>query len=192
MSNWGIKDPQNPLMHGDQSFDLQSFDIKDWLPAIPKTPAFGHSGQFSWSPVAEVFEHEDNLVVRAELPGLRPEDVSIEVVAGSLTIRGERKIDVDPSQIISSQRRYGKFRRSISVPQNLDFDRATANFKDGVLEITLPALEPQQKRQITIALRHPGDPTTDAPPPVRDPGEIGTEAPMPDRPDDDELFSGRR
>jgi HSP20 family protein len=123
--------------------------------------AFGHffggqpsgRGTGSWSPAIDVEERNGQLEVHAELPGLKPEDVKVEVTDDALVIRGERKYEQEQreGQTYRSERRYGEFYRSIPLPDGADPDQAKAQFRDGVLQVTLPV--PQQasrRREIPI------------------------------------------
>ena len=98
-----------------------------------------------WAPQVEVFERGNNLVVRADLPGLSREDVDVEVDDDALIIRGERHSDVEDEKegYYRSERSYGSFYRAIPLPDNIDATQCNATFKEGVLEVTLP--KPRQQ-----------------------------------------------
>ena len=98
-----------------------------------------------WAPQVEVFERGNNLVVRADLPGLSRDDVDVEVDDDALIIRGERHSDVEDEQegYYRSERSYGSFYRAIPLPDNIDASQCNATFKEGVLEVTLP--KPRQE-----------------------------------------------
>lgn len=97
-----------------------------------------------WSPQVEVRERGNNIVVRADLPGLSRDDVDVEVDNDALIIRGERHNDWEDEQegLYRSERSYGSFYRAIPLPDGVDPNACNATFKDGVLEVTLP--KPQQ------------------------------------------------
>ena len=93
-----------------------------------------------WSPQVELVEQGDELVVRADLPGLDPDDVQIRVTDDdTLVIEGERRFETEQNEggIYRSERSYGSFHREIPLPEGIDLDAASAEFKDGVLEIRL-------------------------------------------------------
>jgi len=94
-----------------------------------------------WSPRIEAFQKEDKFVVRAELPGLRKEDVEVDMTDQAITIRGQRKHEHEEKRdgFFHSERSYGSFYRSIPLPEGVISDTAKATFRDGVLEITLQA-----------------------------------------------------
>ncbi len=106
-----------------------------------------------WSPEVEVFEREGQLVVRADLPGLRNEDLRVEVTEAGLVLEGERKEEREGEErgFYRSERVYGAFRREIPLPQDVDVERAEAKFENGVLEVTLPVDEQRRKgRRIEV------------------------------------------
>jgi HSP20 family protein len=111
-----------------------------------RSPWLSEEGE--WTPQVEVFHRNDELVVRADLPGLTKDDVKVDVTEKSITIQGERKREHEEERegVYRSERSYGSFRRVIPVPEGTITDQAKASFKDGVLEITVPA-PPEQVRR---------------------------------------------
>jgi len=114
-----------------------------------------NEGATLWSPAVEVFEKGDKLVVRAEIPGVSKDDVSIDVTDDVLTIQGERRQESEDrgEGFYRSERSYGRFLRTIPLPDGTDPEKAEARFNDGVLEVTLPAPKREQKRGRKIAIR---------------------------------------
>jgi HSP20 family protein len=108
-----------------------------------------------WAPQVEVFERANDLVIRADLPGLTREDVDVEVDEDALIIRGERHSDVDDERdgFYRSERSYGSFYRAIPLPDNVDASACNATFRDGVLEVTLPKPPQQQSRARRIDVK---------------------------------------
>jgi HSP20 family protein len=102
----------------------------------------------AWTPDIEMFHRNDQLVLRADLPGLTKDDVKVDVTDDAITIQGERKQEHQEEQegVYRSERTYGSFLRSIPLPEGVIADQAKATFKDGVLEITMPA-PPEQVRR---------------------------------------------
>ncbi len=108
----------------------------------------------SWYPAIEVNEGDGQLQVHAELPGLKPEDVKVEITNNSLIIHGERKYEHEHNigRAHRSERRYGAFYREVALPEGANAEQAKAQFRNGVLEITVPM--PQQasrRREIPVS-----------------------------------------
>jgi HSP20 family protein len=106
------------------------------------------SGDDVWSPDVEVFHRNNELVIRADLPGLTKDDVRVDVNDNQVTIEGERQRQHEEERegVYRSERSYGRFYRAIPLPEGVIADQAKATFKDGVLEITMPA-PPEQARR---------------------------------------------
>lgn len=108
-----------------------------------------------WFPAVDIYENgNQEIVLQAELPGLKREDIDLRVENNTLTLRGERKHDADvkPEQYHRVERSYGAFSRSFSLPTRIDTDKVRAEFKDGVLSITLPVKAEAKPRQIEVAV----------------------------------------
>lgn len=109
----------------------------------------------TWSPQIETFRRGDQLVVRADLPGLRRDDVKVEIDNGVLAISGERTAEheEDRDNYFRSERSYGRFFRAIPLPDGVEPDGCHATFRDGVLEVTLPVArdEAAGRREIPIS-----------------------------------------
>ncbi|MFZ0590059.1 MAG: Hsp20/alpha crystallin family protein [Bryobacteraceae bacterium] len=116
--------------------------------------AGGHAREeVLWSPPIEVSEGEGKYIVRAELAGLKPEDVTLEIENGALTLQGERKSHHEEKKddMHRTEIRYGRFFRRIPLPEGASLDQARARFDNGVLEITVPVPQREdQRRQIPI------------------------------------------
>jgi len=112
------------------------------------------AGSGLFAPPVEVVERDGTLMVRADLPGLTKDDVRVEITEDVLTIEGERRSEHEERQeggVVRSERSYGRFRRQIPLPEGVNPDQATASFKDGVLEVSMPAPQRQARgRQIDI------------------------------------------
>lgn len=112
------------------------------------------SGQALWSPQIEVFERDNQLKVRADLPGLKKEDVNIDIEDDNLVIQGERKSEHEEKRegFYRSERSYGSFCRTIPLPEGVNPDEVKANFENGVLEVTIPTPQQpeRQSRRIEI------------------------------------------
>jgi len=100
-------------------------------------------------PALEVYEKDDKFVVRAELPGMKKEDIDISIVGDTLTIRGERKAEseVKDEDYYRCEMCYGKFSRAITLPSAIQADKVEASYQNGILEIVLPkAIEAKPKK----------------------------------------------
>jgi HSP20 family protein len=106
-------------------------------------------GQSGWMPAIDVSEREGQLHVHAELAGLKPEDVKVEVTDDALVIRGERKYEHEHQigKAYRSERRYGEFYREIPLPEGVKAEQARAEFRNGVLEISIPMPQQVSKRR---------------------------------------------
>lgn len=110
-----------------------------------------------WSPAIEMKQQGDNLLVSAELPGLKPEEVQIEATGDALVIQGERRQEHASSEgaVHHTERSYGRFYRAIPLPEGADADRANAVFRDGVLEVSIP-YQPREPRRREIPISRGG------------------------------------
>lgn len=105
-----------------------------------------------WAPALDVHEEKDALVVVAELPGMKKEEIDISLHKGLLTISGERKEEASEGEgrFHRNERFYGKFSRTISLPVDVDANAVTATYKDGLLTVRLPKSEEAKPKQITV------------------------------------------
>jgi HSP20 family protein len=108
-----------------------------------------------WMPQIETRRRGDDLVVHADLPGLRKEDVHVEVDDGILTISGERSHEHEDERddYYRSERSYGQFYRAIPLPEGVDENACEATFKDGVLEVSIPLPKQQEKKAKEVQIR---------------------------------------
>jgi HSP20 family protein len=111
------------------------------------------SGRTSaWAPALDISERKDAYLVTVELPGLKPEDLDITMEDGLLTIQGERQFTAESSeqQFHRVERRYGAFRRSITLPAHVTAEGIQASFEDGVLQILVPKAEEAKPKRIQV------------------------------------------
>jgi HSP20 family protein len=105
-----------------------------------------------WLPSLDVSETKNDLVIKAELPGMDPKDIDISLGNGFLTIKGEKKQEKEEKDenYHLIERSYGSFTRSVRLPREVQSDKITASFKNGVLRVTLPKSEEAKKKEIKI------------------------------------------
>jgi len=108
----------------------------------------------TWVPPVDVAETQDKILVRAEVPGFRQEDIQIEFENGLLTLRGDRKFEkVDGVTWHRVERVYGSFSRTFTLPRSVDAEKIAATYRDGILEIEVPKREEAKPKQIRIAVK---------------------------------------
>lgn len=105
-----------------------------------------------WTPAVDILETENDLVIKADLPEVKQEQIDIRVEDGKLTLRGERKLEAvkDEKGYHRIERSYGSFSRTFSLPDTIEPEGVKATFKDGVLTVTLPKKELAKPRQIKV------------------------------------------
>jgi HSP20 family protein len=108
-----------------------------------------------WSPAVDIVETENELVVKADLPDLKLEDIDVRVENQTLTIKGERRFEEDAAEkgYHRIERSYGGFMRSFAVPNSVDTEKVSADYKNGVLTIKLPKKEAAKPRQVKVAVK---------------------------------------
>ena len=120
------------------------------------TDFFGRTSQDQnltpWAPAVDIFEGEQELVVKADLPDIQPEELDIRLENNILTIRGERKFEkkADEKNYLRVERSYGSFARSFSLANTVNTEAIKANYKDGVLTLSIPKREEAKPKQIKV------------------------------------------
>ena len=106
----------------------------------------------AWVPAVNIVEREDAIVISADLPGMRPEDVEVTVEQGTLSIRGERKLEEkkEGETYHRVERLYGLFERTFSLPNTIDTEKIEARFRNGEMHLTLPKREESKPRSVKI------------------------------------------
>lgn len=124
--------------------------FNDRLQGQGQDEAMLHRG--SWAPAVDIYETDGALVLKAELPDLRREDIDVNVENHTLTLRGERRFDeqVKQEQFHRIERAYGAFVRQFTLPSTVDSTRIAAEYKNGVLTVTLPLREEAKPRSVKI------------------------------------------
>ena len=100
----------------------------------------------------DVYETKDNVVVKASLPGVKPEEIDVTITGNTLTLRGESKEEneVKEENFIRKERRYGSFSRSVTLPDGLKSDQADASFENGMLTLKIPKSEESKPKSIKV------------------------------------------
>jgi len=108
-----------------------------------------------WLPAVDLYEDKDSVIVKAELPGMKKEDIDISLHDGFLTLSGERKEEqkYESADSYRSERVLGRFHRTISLPCRVDADKIKATYQDGILSVTLPKSEEAKPKQIAIDVK---------------------------------------
>jgi HSP20 family protein len=116
------------------------------------TPLWRDSAMEAWAPDIDVFHKNNELTIRADLPGLKRDEVSVDITDDAVTIQGERKREKEEERegFYRSERSYGSFYRVVPLPEGAIAEQAKANFHDGVLEVTMPAPPASKGRRLEI------------------------------------------
>ena len=114
----------------------------------------GHADLATWAPPVDIYETENELVVKADLPDLQEKDIDVRVENNTLTIRGERKFskDVNEDNYLRIERAYGSFTRSFSLPNTVSSESIRAEYRNGVLTLNMAKREESKPKQIKISV----------------------------------------
>lgn len=113
------------------------------------------SAEKAWAPAIDMIEKDDKFIVKAELPGMKKDEIDISVTGNTLTIKGEREAEeeIKEEDYCCCERSYGSFFRSLAIPSSVDTERIEATYKDGVLEIALPKSPEVTPKKIGVAVQ---------------------------------------
>ena len=131
-------------------------DLRDEIDRLFESPLaeLARSSQLlsGWAPAMDLYEDKDNFFVRAELPGMKREEIDVSLHDGSLTISGERKNEGEfkDAEVCRSERFVGRFQRTVTLPTAVSADKVKAQYKDGILTITLPKAEEAKPKHIDV------------------------------------------
>ena len=108
-----------------------------------------------WLPTIDLFEDQDELVLKAEIPGMKKEDIDISLQGEVLTLSGERKEDAvfDKAESYRSERLLGRFQRTLTLPVSVDAKKVNATYRNGVLTVVLPKAEEAKPKQIEVKVQ---------------------------------------
>jgi HSP20 family protein len=131
-------------------------DLRDEIDRLFDAPLseWAHTSRLlsGWTPALDLFEDKDNFYVKAELPGMKKEEIDLSLHDGSLSISGERKQDtkVEEAEVYRAERFFGRFQRTVTLPTPVAVDRVKAEYKDGLLMVTLPKTEEAKPKKIDV------------------------------------------
>lgn len=131
-------------------------DLRDQIDQLFEAP-LGELARASqilsgWTPALDMFEDKDNVYVRAELPGMKKEEIDLSLHEGSLSISGERKQEstLGDAEVYRSERFFGRFQRTVSLPMPVAAEKVKAQYADGILTVTLPKAEEAKPKHIDV------------------------------------------
>ena len=109
----------------------------------------------AWSPAIDIFDSKDNVMVKADIPGMKKDEIEVSVHGDTLIIKGEKKQEkeVKERDYVRTERFYGFFNRAMSLPAAVDASKVNATYKNGVLELVLPKKEESKSKQLKIDIK---------------------------------------
>jgi HSP20 family protein len=145
----------NPFNWGGQSPMTELNRIRHQINRMFEDPfSFGAPSSLfeGWTPALDIYEDKDKITVRAELPGMKKEDIEVSLVGNTLTISGERKEEKEgrEGQTYRSERYLGRFQRTVTLPHQADPNKVQAEYKNGLLTVVCPISEDARRKQIEI------------------------------------------
>jgi HSP20 family protein len=107
-----------------------------------------------WTPALDIYEDKENFVVKAELPGMKREEIEVTLHDGSLSISGERQSETKhkDAEVHRTERFFGRFQRTVALPVPVVVDKVKADYKDGILTVTLPKTEEAKPKHINVSV----------------------------------------
>lgn len=107
-----------------------------------------------WSPSVDVYEDQDNIVIRVDLPGVKQEDIDVQLNGDVLTIRGERKFEDEQRRdnYVRIERQYGAFQRSFTIGVPVEEEKVRATYRNGILELTIPKAEAVKPKKVQVSV----------------------------------------
>ncbi|HHY94927.1 MAG TPA: Hsp20/alpha crystallin family protein [Firmicutes bacterium] len=129
-----------------------------WLGVVPWWRPVPEESRHRWEPSVDVYETDRDVVVTAEVPGMRPEDLNVNVRHNVLTIAGRtsEERDEETASYHRRERRWGSFHRSFELPAEVDPERTTAEYRRGVLEVHLPKVEEAGYKNVRVQVKNEG------------------------------------
>jgi HSP20 family protein len=138
-----------PIERWDPFRDMERLaeDIDYWWPMRRRT-----GKESPWAPDMDIKETDNEIMLKADLPGMKMEDINVSIEEGRLNISGERKMEKEEKgkDFVRVERAYGSFSRSFTLGIPVKEDEVKASYRDGVLEVTIPKVEPKKPKKITV------------------------------------------
>lgn len=133
------------------------FNESGWPALHWPTFRFGRDGEVAWTPEIDVFERDNRLVTKIDLPGLKKEDIKVEVTDGHLAISGERQREEEEKgeEFYRCEREHGSFYRAVPLPEGVKLEDVKATFADGVLEVSVPLAAKREAKVRKVAVEEP-------------------------------------
>jgi len=130
----------------DEMNKLFSFSLSRW----PERTSGLMEG--TWGPAVDIYDSKDNIFVKADIPGMAKEDINVSIHGDTLVIKGEKKQEkeIKEKDFVRAERYYGSFHRAVSLPTEVDANKVSATYKNGVLELILPKKEEAKPKEIKI------------------------------------------
>jgi HSP20 family protein len=149
----------NTITHRDQSRGLTQDQVNRFFASTFTPERSGHDDLATWGPAVDIYQTENELVLKADLPGLQDKDIDIRVENNMLTIRGERKFekDVNEDNYFRVERATGHFTRSFSLPNTINSESVRADYRNGVLTLHMAKSEESKPKQIKISVSKNGN-----------------------------------
>jgi HSP20 family protein len=153
-----VREPRDPFAllrqmtsELDRAFDEPFFNFRWPALRLPTAAAAG------WAPRVDVFERDGRLVTKVDLPGVKKDDVSVQVTDGHLALSGERKQETEETKdnVYRSEREYGSFYRAVPLPQGVKLEDVKATFADGVLEVSVPLPSQPESKVHKVEIQEP-------------------------------------
>jgi len=146
--NFGLANPMRDL------FDLQR-TLSDFFEGSYSKTTGENTALNTWTPPVDIYEDENEFLLKIELPEMSKEDIKVNLNENTLSISGERKFENEEKRdgYHRVERRYGQFYRSFTLPPNVNTDAIGAQYKDGVLRLTLPKREEAKPKQISVNVK---------------------------------------
>lgn len=135
----------------------RAFDEPFWASRWPLFRAAA-AREANWAPKVDVFERDNRLVTRVDLPGVKKEDVTVEVTDGHLALSGERKRETEDKKdnVYRTEREHGSFYRAVALPEGVKVEDVKATFADGVLEVSVPLPARPEAKARKVEIQGPG------------------------------------